>query len=298
MHNQGEEKSVTERISRCHVNPTFLVLMIIFLWSCRRRRRFHFQFETKKAALPSRGVVLKLTSYFVNDHMSGFGIFCFLINTLPVLVDYLGSDQCFCHIELGGRAWKCLLCNLGRTSRRTSQCLCDASRWDTPARRPSKSPRLPLDLQLSWKSFKLVSRQLESPFSTFRGWMDENQALLFWCLASIIRIVWRTTDSCCAARTCLCSTYPRDQRSRDKQFPGDEEELAFSDSKGHAPKRPLRFASHLVGSFVCDLLKASNVYYKLLIAVQAFQYYSGFPRLVSKMKETYRKRCVEQSGSA
>ena len=37
-------------------------------------RRFHFQFETKKAALPSRGVVLKLTSYFVNDHMSGFGI--------------------------------------------------------------------------------------------------------------------------------------------------------------------------------------------------------------------------------
>ena len=59
MHNQGEEKSVTERISRCHVNPTFLVLMIIFLWSCRRRRRFHFQFETKKAALPSRGVVLK-----------------------------------------------------------------------------------------------------------------------------------------------------------------------------------------------------------------------------------------------
>ena len=102
-----------------------------------------------------------------------------------------------------------------------------------------------------------------------------------------------------AARTCLCSTYPRDQRSRDKQFPGDEEELAFSDSKGHAPKRPLRFASHLVGSFVCDLLKASNVYYKLLIAVQAaFQYYSGFLRLVSKMKETYRKRCVEQSGSA
>ena len=125
--------------------------------------------------------------------------FCFLINTLPVLVDYLGSDQCFCHIELGGRAWKCLLCNLGRTSRRTSQCLCDASRWDTPARRPSKSPRLPLDLQLSWKSFKLVSRQLESPFSTVRGWMDENQALLFWCLASIIRIVWRTTDSCCVS---------------------------------------------------------------------------------------------------
>ena len=72
MHNQGEEKSVTERISRCHVNPTFLVLMIIFLWTCRRH--FHFQFETKKAALPSRGVVLKLTSYFVNDHMSGFGI--------------------------------------------------------------------------------------------------------------------------------------------------------------------------------------------------------------------------------
>ena len=146
---------------------------------------------------------------------------------------------------------------------------------------------------MNWKSF------LESPFSTFRGWMDENQALLFWCLASIIRIVWRTTvDSCFV---CLwCSTYPlSDQRSRDKQFPGDEEELAFSDSKGHAPKRPLRFASHLVGSFVCDLLKASNVYYKLLIAVPAaFQYYSGFPRLVSKMKETYRKRCVEQSGSA
>ena len=160
MHNQGEEKSVTERISRCHVNPTFLVLMIIFLWSCR----FHFQFVERKKPLPSQGVVLYRADLIFRqrgDHMSGSG-FCFLINTtesrisLPVLVDYLGSVQCFCHIELGGRAWKCPLCNLGRTSRRTSQCLCDASRWDTLARRPSKSPRLPLDLQFRNEFYKVL----------------------------------------------------------------------------------------------------------------------------------------------
>ena len=77
MHNQGEEKSVTERISRCHVNPTFLVLMIIFLWSCR----FHFQFVEKN--------LCQAKAWFLNadlifrqrgDHMSGSG-FCFLINT-------------------------------------------------------------------------------------------------------------------------------------------------------------------------------------------------------------------------
>ena len=153
----------------------------------------------------------------------------------------------------------------------------------------------------TWPAIKwienLVSRQLESPFSTFRGWMDENQALLFWCLASIIRIVWRTTDSCCvclgtmAARTCLCSTYPRDQRSRDKQFPGDEEELAFSDSKGHAPKRPLRFASHLL---VGDLLRApaTSIINCWLHQVHILNLFD------IEMKETYRKRCVEQSGSA
>ena len=149
MHNQGEEKSVTERISRCHVNPTFLVLMIIFLWSCRRRSSFPFSIWNQKScfAKPRRG--FKADLLFRQRSYVWLREFCFLINTLPVLVDYLGSDQCFCHIELGGRAWKCLLCNLGRTSRRTSQCLCDASRWDTLARRPSKSPRLPLDLQLN-----------------------------------------------------------------------------------------------------------------------------------------------------
>ena len=65
-------------------------------------------------------------------------------------------------------------------------------------------------------------------------------------------VLWRLL--CFAlCSSCLCSTYPlSDQRSRDKQFPGDEEELAFSDSKGHAPKRPLRFASHLAAS--SDLL--------------------------------------------
>ena len=126
MHNQGEEKSVTERISRCHVNPTFLVLMIIFCELCSFH--FHFQFWN-----------INMTTTF-----------------LPVPSDYLDSVRCFCHIELGGRAWKCPLCNLGRTSRRTSQCLCDASRWDTLARRPSKSPRLPLDLQFRNEFYKVL----------------------------------------------------------------------------------------------------------------------------------------------
>ena len=168
-------------------------------------------------------------------------------------MDYLGSVQCFCHIELGGRAWKCPLCNLGRTSRRTSQCLCDASRWDTLARRPSKSPRLPLDLQFRNEFYKVL-KVVKVHLALFVvEWMRIKHCV-GWCLASIIRIVWRTTvDSCFV---CLwCSTYPlSDQRSRDKQFPGDEEELAFSDSKGHAPKRPLRFASHLL---VGDLLRGA-----------------------------------------
>lgn len=65
-----------------------------------------------KKPLPSQGVVLYRADLIFRqrgDHMSGSG-FCFLINTtesrisLPVLVDYLGSVQCFCHIELGGRA--------------------------------------------------------------------------------------------------------------------------------------------------------------------------------------------------
>ena len=72
MHNQGEEKSVTERISRCHVNPTFLVLMIIFLWSCR----FHFQFVERKKPLPSQGVVFECWPHFSSTRRSyvWFGI--------------------------------------------------------------------------------------------------------------------------------------------------------------------------------------------------------------------------------
>ena len=195
MHNQGEEKSVTERISRCHVNPTFLVLMIIFLWSCRRRSSFPFSIWNQKScfAKPRRGfkadLLFRQRSYvwlrnilFPYKHVTcSRGLF----GLWPVFLSYWAR-------------WKGMKVSPLQSGSYIS------SHFSMPMRCISMghpcSEAIKISALTTWPAIKWIENLLlESPFSTFRGWMDENQALLFWCLASIIRIVWRTTDSCCVS---------------------------------------------------------------------------------------------------